>query len=178
MNGSRMIRVRKRDGRSEAFDQSKLAAAMMRGMCGTQAGLWHASQLAEAMGVYLYRSGVRRVSSAALFQMVCKALRRVGLRAAAVALETHRADRRRRRMRLRIRHDSGAVTRWDKNWLRQIGGRMWGLGPTTAAILAGLVETSLLRNCSGRIDRSAVLDLFNELVCEFGLADAVPARLK
>ena len=103
MDGSWTIRVRKRDGTIEAFDSSKLAAAMVRGMSGTCAGLWHARELAEAVEIHFRRSGVRSVSSAMVFEMTCKALRRVGLGLAATAMESHRADRRRMRRLLRSR---------------------------------------------------------------------------
>jgi len=173
-----MIRVVKRDGTEEAFEPLRLAAAMYRGMRGTKGTLYDAGQLAMAVEIYLDLSGRWRVTSAALFEMAVKVLRRVRLFAAAKKIEAHRARRAEARRRLCIRHDCGRLTRWDKSWLAAVARASWGLTRGAARVLAGQVEAELLAAAAGRweVPRGEVCERLNRRVDEYGLADAVPAE--
>jgi len=181
MNGSRTIRVVKRDGREEPFEVLRLAAAMHRGMRHTRGTLYDAGQLAMAIEIYLDRAERRRVTSAALFEMAVKVLRRVQLFAAAKAMETHRTRRAGTRRRLSIRHEGGRRTRWDKSWLSALASARWGLKATTARILAGHVEAELLTEAppdgaKWEATRDEVCERLDDCVAAYGLADAVPVE--
>jgi hypothetical protein len=164
----------KRDGREEAFDARKLAAAMHRAMRRAGGGLHEARQLALAIGVFLSSRGCGQVTSAAVFEMSVKVLHRIGRSAAADALEAHRAWRGRRRRRLRVRHDAGTVTVWDKSWVCEQACRTWGLSRAAGRIIAGQIEMAALGAGRAELSRREVRELVNEHVAAFGLADAVP----
>ena len=151
MNGSRTIRVLKRDGRTEALDLSKLAAAMWRAMCsitpGSARGVTPASgryrdalDLADAIGIYLRRTNRTCVSSAAIFEMTLKVLRRVRLSDAADARTS------------------------------------WHVSDTTARIVAAELESDLLGDGERTMERTEVIDRLNVRIAELGLADAVPVE--
>ncbi len=176
MNGSRTIRVLKRDGSREDFSPEKLAAAMDRAMRGIDGHRRYAVDLAGAIHIYLAGDGRGQIRSAALLEMVIKVLRRVGLDQAVRNLEEYHYRREDRRAKLCIRHESGAVTRWDKGWLCEFARRSWNLMASTARIVAGEVEGRLLNDRQTFVARSAVLESLNEVVCEFGLAEAVPVN--
>jgi hypothetical protein len=176
VDGSRTIRVCKRDGSDELFCAPKLAAGMARAMRETSGRYFDACQLALAVELYLDRNNRRRVSSTALFEMVVKVLHRAGLVRAADAMETCRAARAEARRHLCICHDGGQSTQWDKGWLSQLAQRSWFLSPVTARILAGEVERELLSRGPGVVARRDVLDMLNQRVAEYGLADAVPVQ--
>jgi hypothetical protein len=177
VNGSRKVRVLKRDGTEEAFDPHKLAGAMFRAMRETEGRFYDAYQLAQALGMYLRRSRRRRISSAAIFEMAVKVLRRCRLGAAGEAMEAHRTERQVRRSRLHVCHDGDKLTLWDKNWLSQLAQRSWFLSPATGRILAAEIERSLLAARVTLVARQEVVDMLNGRVAEYGLADAVPVRL-
>ena len=174
MNGSGTIRVVKRDGNVEVFDAGKLAGAMYRAMSGFWGRYEDARELARAVGIYLARRGHRRVSSAAIFEMALKSLRRVRFDVAAAMFETHRAWRRRCRGGLRVIHADGHVTLWDKAWAANLAYRNWGLRPVTGRIIAGKVEEELLCGSRQLVLRSEVVGRVNAWVSRYGLADAVP----
>lgn len=173
MNGSRTIRVLKRDGSSEPFDVWKLAGAMGRAIAADADRRDDARQLAMAIRIYLARSGQTAISSAAVLEMALKVLRRVCRGDAATAMERHNARRRARRRQIRICHRNGKVTYWDKTWLCHLAALSWQLSPGAARIIAGLVEAEVLAGRETLIDRRAVLEHLNEAVSAFGLADAV-----
>ena len=177
MNGSGTVRVVKRDGTEEAFDVHKLAAALFRAMRASGGRFRDADQLAQAIGIHLRRCGWSRVSSAAIFEMAIKVLRRCRLMRAAESLQSSRTERRLRRSRLRVRHHDGRTTLWDKSWLGELAQRSWFLSPRTGRLLAGEVEGALLGAEATVVSRQDVLDMLNERVAQYGLADAVPVRL-
>ena len=194
MNGSRTVRILKRDGSSEVFHSSKLAGSIFRGMRTSGEGSYpDAIDLAVAIGIYVQQGcQCPCVSSSAVFEMTLKVLRHVQFIAAADAMENYRVWRTSRRRQLRITHADGRVTHWDKGWLARVGAQSWKIGPGTARIIAADVEQELLTNAAnvanisnaalpanrtGRQEvflRQDVLELFNRRVAEFGLADAVP----
>ena len=111
MNGSRTIRVRKRDGGDEPFQALKLAGMMWRGMRTTCGGFRDARDLAEAVEIHLLRTGQHRVTSEAVFDMAMRVLRRVRMGDAATVLENHRLWRHARRTGLLLYHGYGDRTR-------------------------------------------------------------------
>lgn len=170
-----MIQVIKRDGSREPFVAEKLCLSMYRAMGSDSARFADARDLSVAIEIYLARNGREQVSSAALFEMAVKVLRRVRMDLAADAMEARFAWRENRRRRLRIRHENGSLTLWDKSWVVEMALRSWWLMPQTARILAGHVE--LLALCDEEeLPRHAIVDWLNESVSQFGLADAVPVR--
>lgn len=177
MGGSGTIRVVKRDGRAEPFEPAKLAGSIGRAMRETVHRPSDARELALAIGLYLARSGWGCVSSAALFEMTVKVLRRAGLAEAADVLEADRRRRRAARDRLRVRHGGGKVTLWDKSWLGELAERGWLLSRSTARILAGEVERELLAGGAREVSRRDVLARLNAMVAAYGLAGSVPASL-
>jgi len=86
VDGSGKIRVVKRDGSDEPFDPHRLARSMWLGMRGTGRRFYDACQLAAAVEIYLSRSGWHVVSSAALYEMTVKVLRRARLDEAATEI--------------------------------------------------------------------------------------------
>jgi hypothetical protein len=174
VNGSRTIRIAKRDGTEEDFDHGKLAGCLWRVMEGTAADPWHAFQLAEAVGLYLRRKGTLRLTSAAVFEMVLSVLRRVGLDESADLLEAFQTARAELRRGMRLAHEEGQVTLWEKGWLAAMAERSWNLSRNTARIIAGSVELELMSGNEQHVSRRQVLDRLNAHVAEFGLADAVP----
>jgi len=177
MSPSRKIQVLKRDGTAEAFDSRKLAASIWRAINCRSATYEHARRLAEAVETYIIRKGCRCVSSSAVFEMTVKALRHVGLLKAAESAENYRAWRSLLRQQLRIKHDEGRLTLWDKGWLLEFATRSWHISPAVARILAGKIELDLLRSGESIVPRQKVIGLLNRSVAEYGLADAVPASL-
>ena len=174
MDGSKTIRVIKRDGSAELFDETKLAAAMWTAMRTRQGEYEDARELARAVRCFLHRVDWPCVASAAVFEMTIKIMRRIQLRRAAAAMETHRQRRKLRRKRLRVIHDGGRMTVWDKSWLAELAKGSWRLLPRTARILAGEIERELLDERRRWIDRGDLINRLNECVVEYGLADAVP----
>lgn len=179
-----------------------------------------AQHLCDAILFYLARGRSSCLSTGALFEMCLTVLHHVGMPRSAQCLGAHRQWRRDRRHALRIRHESGQVTCWEKSWLAEVAVNMWNLSPAAARVLAAQVEAQLLQRveqfvpdsgmpgsqtpglrtpdartpdrtrdprtpAGGRdgwpatleLPRHAVLDLLNETVAAYGLADAVPARL-
>jgi len=174
MNGSGKIRVVKADRSAEDFDKTKLAGSIWRSMDGKLACYGHADRLAEAVESYIQRKGMTVVTSAAVFEMVIKALRYVHIPSAADAAEAYRDWRSALRRHLCVRHDGNDLTLWDKGWLCEFACRSWHVTRRTGRILAGEVETELLRSYEGTVSRQDVVDLLNVMVSEYGLADAVP----
>ncbi|HUT01560.1 MAG TPA: ATP cone domain-containing protein [Phycisphaerae bacterium] len=177
MSGSGKIRVIKRDGTEERFEAAKLAGAIFTALRETSGEYGDACRLALAIEVYLDRSGWGSISSGAIFDMAVKVLRRSGLAAAGGLLQRWHSRRHRRRQGLCIRHDDDTVTLWDKTWLSQWAERSWFLSRGTARILAGEIEQELLAREVVLVSRRDVLNLLNERVAQYGLADAVPVRL-
>ena len=175
MAGSRTIRVRKRDVTLEPLDVGKLAACLLRAMGPRRGGRPDALALADAIHIHLRRCGARRVASAAVFEMAVCVLRRVRMGGAADRLEVHGRRRAARRRHLRIRHDGGVVTRWDKGWLRQVAARKWDLRPATAAVLARDTEDLLLGRGGGVVERADVLEVLEHCAAGYGLTPPVPA---
>lgn len=169
-----MIRVIKRDGSFEAFDLAKLAASIWGAMKSRHGSYFDAMELAKAVSVYIERMDWPIVSSAAIFEMTLKVLRRVYFTDSARAYEEAHQFRKSRRKQFRIVHGNGRVTMWDKSWLAKVACRSWQLSPGTARILAGHVEAQLLSDGGRWISRNDAIATLNELVAQFGLADAVP----
>jgi len=177
VDGSRTIRVVKRDGSEEPFCRTKLAGTMWRAIGRDGGNFGDARALALAIEVYLDRRGQRQISSAAVFEMAVKVLRRCRLSKAARAMERHRWRRHAARACLRIRHDGGAVTEWDKSWLALRARCAWRVSYDTSRILAEQLESDLLSAGRRTVERREVLALLDGRVASYGLADAVPARL-
>ena len=74
-----IIRVMKRDGGFERFDESKLAGSMWAAMKGRPGGHEDARELARAVTCHLHRTQQACVTSEAVFEMTLKVLRRVRL---------------------------------------------------------------------------------------------------
>ena len=176
MNGSRKVRVLKRDGSVEEFDRRKLAAALWRAMRGTGGEFRDAADLSRAVEVYLLKQGCPCVSSAAVLEMAVKVLWRVRLSAAAEAMEFHRSWRSIRRRAIRIRHEGGRQTAWDKGWLAKFVCRSWDLLPATGRIVAAMVENELLQETQKHFPREDLIRRMNDCVAALGLADTVPVR--
>ena len=176
MDGSRKIRVIKSDSTEEPFDARKLAASMFGAMQGRRGRLYDAVQLSIAIGIYLTRSCMLKVTSDALSELSVKVLRRCHLGEAASAMEDFRQRRRICRTRLCVQHEGGKATMWDKGWLSSWAQSSWLLSRTTSRILAGQVERELLDGGAIVVSRLEVLDMLNRRVAEYGLADAVPVR--
>lgn len=174
MNGSGTIQVIKRDGSSEPFDLRKLAASIWAAMRSRQGAYFDAVELARSVQMYVERIGWPTVSSAAIFEMTLKILRRVHFDESARAYETISHVRKYRRKQFRVVHSNGHVTMWDKSWLARLGAQSWQLTPRTARILASHVEDRLLSEPGRWASREDIIDMLNGLVAEFGLADAVP----
>ena len=172
-----MIWVLKKDGTAEAFDRRKLAAAIWRAMSRTRASYDHAARLAEAIETYIRRSRTRCVSSAAVFEMTLKALKYVGIPDAAESAEEYAQWRGLLRKQLRIRHEGDRLTMWEKSWLFEFAQRGWQVSRRTARIFAGQVEEDLLRSGQTVVHRADVIEALNRMMAEYGLADALPARL-
>ena len=177
MSGSGTIRIVKRDGTQEPFDAGKLATSMFQGMRQTSGRYCDAWQLAEAIESHLRRRKNRRTSSDAVFEMAVEVLRRSGFTTAGYVLQAHRSWRLLRRQRLQVRHEGGRATLWDKSWLSQLAQGSWFLAPTTGRILAGQIEQILLAAEIKVVPRQDVVEMLNELVVQYGLADAVPVRI-
>lgn len=176
MSTSWKIRIRKQDGGREAFDIEKLTGSLRRGMRQVGVSAEGACELARAIHIHLQRRRRRLISSSAVFEMVLKALRQVRMGETAEILELHRMLRAVRRRLLYVRHEDGNVTMWDKSWLAKLAEGIWCLSPGTARILAGEVEIHLLPQEEREVSRREVLDLLNQKVSQFGLADAVPVE--
>jgi hypothetical protein len=175
VNGSRTIRVAKRDGTFEPFDRAKLASAIHKVMRDEQHGFSDASELALAIDIYLHQQGWSTVSSAAVFEMLLKTLRKIGLDLPAAMVDTHHTWRARRRKHMKISYADGQITAWDKGWLVKLICSSWRLGRTTGRVLAGHIETQLMEaDAIGLIDRSDLIERVNSVVAAYGLADAVP----
>lgn len=177
MNGSRMIQVLKRDGSAEPFEARKIMSAMWRAIGGDIDSFRQAQTLAEALHFYLIRKCVPCISSAAIFEMSIRLLQHAGKRQATLRLQAHWSKRQSRRRQLRVRHDNARITLWDKAWLAQWAQRSWNISLPTAKLLAAQVEEELLNGPSQEVTRQHVIDLLNDLVSAYGLADAVPSTI-
>ena len=176
MNGSGTIWVQKRDGGVEDFDSLKLVGAVSRAVRPAGGRCGYARPIAAAIELFCRRSGCACVSSAAVFEMTVKAMRCVRLETGAEAMESHRTWRARRRRQLRVSHEGGQVTMWDKSWLCELAQRSWRLSRSAARIIAGRLECELLAGPDELLWRGAVVDMLNAHVAACGLADAVPAH--
>ena len=176
MEGSGTIRVLKRDQSVELFDARKLSVAFWRPIAPTSGGYGDALKLAEAVGIYLSRNDWQCVSSAALFEMALKVLRQAGLAEAADAMEAHHRWRSAARVMLKVRHEDGRATNWDKSYLSGLAMRLWHLRLSTARILAGEIECRLLVTGDKIVAKADVVAMLNELVSQLGLAEAVPVE--
>ncbi len=175
MKTSRMIGVLKRDGSLEQFDAGKLAGTMWRAMQAEPHACYrHARDLAAALGTYLARKYKDSVSSRVVFEATVKTFGYVGLTAAEQAFKDHQAWRYDRRNQLRVRQEDGKLTWWDKNWVKDLAIHSWHVSPQTGRTLAAHVESALLEGQRETLERHEVLDLLNQTVDAFGLADAVP----
>jgi hypothetical protein len=174
VDGSRTILVRKRDGDLEAFCPLKLSRAVWRAMLSTFGRYGDARDLACAVGIYLSAAGGGCVSSAAVLEMTVKVLRRAGFADAAAAMEVHRAWRRACRRRLRVVGASGRARPWDTAALAAFARRHWHVSRATARILAGRLEAEAIACGAEAISGEVLTDMMNELVSQYGLADAVP----
>lgn len=177
MDGATVIQIRKRDGTVEDFSPLKLAGSTYRAIQPFGGRQCDAASLSGAVCAFLRRGGgARSISSAAVFEMVLKVMRRVGFFDAAEAMEVHHAWRQARRAKMRVIHDGGRVTAWEKAWLSSLAERGWHLSRTVARIIAGQIEHDLLTARTSVVTRAAALDMLNEHVAALGLADAVPVN--
>lgn len=176
MDGSGTIRVAKQDGAFEPFDRDKLAAAMCQAMLENPRAVLDSREVALAIDIYLHRQGWRTVSGAAVLDTVLKTFRRIGMDLPAALMETHQAWRARRRRQMKICCADGRTTSWDKGWLVKLICSSWRLGRATGRILAGDIEARVLNADLEVIARDDLIELVNELVVEYGLADAVPVE--
>ena len=176
-NGSGTIRVRKRDGGVEDFDVAKLTRSLWRVISPAGKTFDDACQLAWAIHAYLRREGTDCLSSAVVFEMALKVLRRIRLGRAASALEAHRACRSAARRRLTVLHNGGKATMWDKAWAAGLAVGGWNLLPVTGRILAGRIEANLLAGRRRIVGREEIIKLLNAEVSACGLADAVPVGM-
>ena len=176
MTTPRNVRVRKRDGSFERFDEAKLAGAMWAAMYRRQGQHEDARELARAVKCYLHRTGQASVTSTAVFEMTLKVLRRVRLWEVARAMEVARQRRKAGRKLLRVLHDGGHMTLWDKSWLATVAAHSWHLSSGCSRILAAQIERDLLTDPTQTVHRADLLDRVNEYVTAYGLADAVPVR--
>ena len=176
MNGSGTIRVAKRDGTFEPFDRDKLASAMYKVMRGSPHAFSESREVALAIDIYLHRRGWPAVSSAAVFEMVLKTFRRIGMDLPAAIMETHHTWRLRRRRHLKVRYGDGRTALWDKGWLVKLICSSWHLGRAAGRILAGYIEVRLMDADVDVIARDKLIELVNALVAAYGLADAVPVE--
>lgn len=174
MQGSRKIQVRKRDGSVEEFDVAKLAGLLRRVLTKIHDVSADPDALATGLRLYLQRTGRTTVTSTAIFGMLVRMLRRVRLGDAAELLELHRTLRMIRRRLLRLRHDDGCTTQWDKSWLATLAEKTWHVSRPIARMLAGEIELRLLPQEETEILRRDVLELLNEHVSQWGLAEPVP----
>jgi hypothetical protein len=177
VNGSRTIRVIKRDGREEAFDAAKLAGAIYRAMQHAEGSFHDAGQLAAAIEHHLARAGVKRITSTAIMEMALKVLGQVCMSPAAMSMDAYRAWRAWRRRQIRIWHEGGEATLCDKGWLSELVSHGWAVSQRAGRIIAAQVERELLAGESCEFRRQEVQDMINRHVAEFGLADAVPIEL-
>ncbi|MDP6635575.1 MAG: ATP cone domain-containing protein [Phycisphaerae bacterium] len=177
MNGSRTIRVAKRDGTFEPFDRAKLASAIYKAMRGGREVFSEAGELALAIDIYLHQRGWGTVSSAAVFEMVLKTFRQIGMDLPAAVMDTHHTWRVRKRRNMKIRYPDGLTALWDKGWLVKLICSSWHLSRSTGRLLAGDIETKLLdADTVGLIGRNDLIEQVNSLVAAYGLADAVPVE--
>jgi hypothetical protein len=176
VTGSGTIRVLKRDGTVEEFDGQKLAAAIWRVIRHEGQPFERATYLSDAVLFYLSRSGRACTSSAAVFEMCVKVLQHVQLARSAGAMQEHRSWRHRKRTVLRIHHEGGKTTLWDKSWLARFAQRSWHLSPAASRIVAANVEHELLSCDQAEFDRQCVIEKLNDCVASYGLADAVPVH--
>ena len=177
MDGSRTIRVAKRDGTFETFDRAKLGAAMYKVMRGGAETFSEAGEVALAIDIYLNQRGWSTVSSAAVFEMVLKTFRRIGMDLPAAIMETHHTWRVRRRLDMKVIYPDGRTALWDKGWLVKLICSSWHLGRPAGRTLAGYMETQLMEaNTAGLIGRNDLVEQVNALVSAYGLADAVPVE--
>ncbi len=176
VSGSRKIQVLKRDGGAEPFDVYKLASVLWRATRQSGLSFERNRYLAEAVLFYLVRSKRRCASSAAIFEMAIKVFQHVRMADAAGRLQAHRAWRRAGRRAIVVRHDNDRLTCWDKGWLASLAQRSWHISRTTARIVAGQVELQLIQARTAEIAKSMVVEMLNDRMVAFGLADAVPVR--
>jgi len=166
----------KRDGSTEPFDESKLTGAIWGAMARAGGEYQDARELARAVQCYLHRAGWPCVASVAIFDMTVKILRRVRFTGAARAMVRFHQRRRSGRKLLRVAHDGGQITAWDKAWAAKLACHSWQLQPRTGRIVASLVEKDLLRQPGQIVERGEVIEQINECVAAHGLADAVLMR--
>ena len=176
MNGSGTIRVAKRDGTFEPFDRDKLAAAMCQVMPGGPRAFFDSREVALAIDIYIHRLDWPTVSSAAVFEMVLKTFRQIGMDLPAAMMETHQDWRVRRHRKMKVRYADGRKARWDKGWLVKLICSSWRLGRATARIMAADIEERLLNSDIDVIVRNDLIEWVNALVVAYGLADAVPVE--
>jgi transcriptional regulator NrdR family protein len=171
-----MIEVVKRNGDREPFSIGKLAGTVWRGIEPTEGDYQEAIDIARAVFIHLRRKEISVISSGALLDLVLRAMRRMNMAEGAVLIELHSVLRSERRKGFQVVHENGKVSEWDKTWLARLAGRMWFISTRTARHIAGEVEMELLERVDRTVKRQEVVDLLNEEVSQFGLADAVPVR--
>jgi hypothetical protein len=176
MTTARIIRVMKRDGGFERFNEAKLAGSMWAAMKGREGGHEDARELARAVTCHLHRTGQSCITTKAVFEMTLKVLRRVRLWEVARAMEMARQRRRAGRKLLRVLHDGGHMTLWDKSWLATLAAHSWHLSSSCSRILAAMIERELLTDPTQTVHRQDLLERVNTYVAAYGLADAVPVR--
>ena len=177
------ILIEKRDGSLEVFDHLKLTAAFWRSLGPVGESHERARYLSDAVAFYLSTYPADTVTSGAIFEMGIKVLAHAGLHRSASLFAGYRIRRNARRKMLHIRHERGLLTRWDKSWLAELTRQAWHIRPTTARIIAGLVEHDLLAMddpnapiafARRELPRDYIIDQLTTRITEMGLADTVP----
>ncbi len=173
MIGSGTIRVAKRDGSAEPLDTLRLAGVIWRAM-GNAGRYKDALELARAVGIYLRRTGQEEVSSKAIFEMGLKVLRRARMHDAAEAWEDHHMRRLHLRTALTVTVADEELV-WSKSALADVVAKTWHVSARTGRIIAAQVEQALMDRPDFLVEFEEIVDMVNEAVAAFGLADAVPA---
>ncbi len=140
------IRVRKRDGRVEAFDSRRLVAALFAALQAAGEDGRQAVELADSLTRVLAH-WERPVEAAEIATAVKTLLEQGGCSQAARGFGRHRAERERRRNRIRV-HDADpdrpGFGRWDRGRLARSLLRSRSLKGGVAARIAARVEKRLL----------------------------------
>ncbi len=173
MAGSGTIRVRKRDGRREAFDVDKLAGSLWAPMQSDGGDYRDARELAGAIRLYLERRKQWLVGTDMIFEMAIKILRRVRYRLASSRYEQVGQWRQLFRKRFRVVAADGQSRPWNKSTLAQEIQENWQLSWATSRLLVGTVESDLMAQPQRWITDVQLRERLNACVCAHGLADAV-----
>ncbi|MBI5724482.1 MAG: hypothetical protein HZA50_11025 [Planctomycetes bacterium] len=174
MSGSWMVRVIKRDCTIEPFDERKIMRMACLALPEKSCQIDDLRPVADGVKMYLKVSAKPCIPSAELFDLAARSLNYVGLTEAVRILTLHRAWRAAQRRHLRIVHDDGRCTLWDKSWLCEHAIRGWNVSRQAARIVAAEIEEALLTGGRRKVERKYVLVMLGARLGELGLVDVVP----